>query len=74
MNDFEKLQKKTYDLKEKKNLLKLELNSIENKLNLCTKQLYSKCVEEGGHYLHRERDRQLYGEVTLFCINCGYIK
>ena len=36
--------------------------------------MYKKCVEEGGHYLHRERDYQLYGEVTLICVNCGYIK
>lgn len=74
MDDFETLKRKNHFLKEKKWSLKLELDSIEKQLNLCTKQLYIKCVEEGGHYLYRERDNQLYGEVTLTCTNCGYIK
>ena len=74
MDNFEKLQKKNNELFEKKMLLKSELESIENELHLCTKQLYNKCVEEGGHYLRRERDNQLYSEVTLTCVKCGYIK
>ena len=74
MDDFEKLQKKKFELEEKKRSLKLELKLIEEELCNCTNEMYKKCVEEGGHYLHRERDYQLYGEVTLTCINCGYIK
>tara|TARA_B110001452_G_C15179033_1_gene409566 strand:+ start:232 stop:456 length:225 start_codon:yes stop_codon:yes gene_type:complete len=74
MDDFETLKKNKCELEEKKRSLKLELDSIEYELNLCTKQLYSKCVEDGGHYLRRERDNQLYSEVTLTCVNCGYIK
>ena len=74
MDTFETLQKKNYYLKEKKWSLKLELDSIEKQLNLCTKKMYNKCVEEGGHYLCREYDYQLYREVTLTCTHCGYIK
>ena len=74
MDDFDKLQKKKFELEEKKRSLKLELKLIEEELCNCTNEMYKKCVEEGGHYLHRERDYQLYGEVTLTCINCGYIK
>tara|TARA_B110000114_G_C14843186_1_gene297529 strand:+ start:320 stop:544 length:225 start_codon:yes stop_codon:yes gene_type:complete len=74
MNYFEKLQKKTFELEEKKKSLKLELNLVEEELLHCTNILYSKCIEGGGHYLHRERDYQLYGEVTLICVNCGYVK
>lgn len=74
MDDFEKLQKKKFDLEEKKRSLKLELNLIEEELYNCTNEMYKKCVEGGGHYLCREYDYQLYGEVTLTCTNCGYIK
>ena len=74
MDNFETLQKKNHYLKEKKWSLKLELDTIEKQLHLCTKEMYKKCVEEGGHYLYRERDYQLNGEVTLTCTNCGYVK
>lgn len=74
MDDFEKLQKKKIELEEKKRLLKLELKLIEEELCICTNEMYKKCVEGGGHYLCREYDYQLYGEVTLTCTNCGYIK
>jgi len=74
MDDFDKLQKKKFELEEKKKSLKLELSLIEAELKNCTKELCKKCIEEGGHYLHRERDYQLYGEVTLTCVNCGYVK
>ena len=74
MSDFKNLLKKKIELQNSKKKLHLELDYIENELNLCNKQLYNKCVEEGGHYLRRERDNQLYGEVTLTCVSCGYIK
>jgi len=74
MDTFETLKKKHFYLKEKKKSLKLELDSIEEQLDLCANEMYKKCVKNGGHYLHREHDYQLYGEVTLICVNCGYIK
>ena len=74
MDDFDKLQKKKFELEEKKKSLKLELSLIEAELKNCTNEMYKKCIEEGGHYLYRERDYQLYGEVTLTCVNCGYVK
>tara|TARA_B100001250_G_C19449226_1_gene635232 strand:- start:324 stop:548 length:225 start_codon:yes stop_codon:yes gene_type:complete len=74
MDDFETLQRKKLELEEKKMNLEIELYSIEEELMLCTNKVYNKCVEGGGHYLHREYDYQLYGEVTLICVNCGYTK
>ena len=74
MDTFETLKKKHFYLKEKKWSLKLELDTIEKQLDLCTKEMYQKCIEDGGHYFCREYDYQLYGEVTLTCTNCGYTK
>ena len=74
MDSFETLKRKKHYLEEKKWSLTLELKSIENELECCKKKLYSECVENGGHYFMREYDYQLYGEVTLTCTNCGYVK
>ena len=85
-NEIESLYKKKFkdnskNIKKEIENLKFNLNIdlirnklIEEELCICTNEMYKKCVEEGGHYLHRERDYQLYGEVTLTCVNCGYIK
>ena len=74
MDTFEALQKKKLELQEKKKTLERELYSIKNELELCNIEIYNKCIESGGHYLQREYDYQLYGEVTLTCIKCGYTK
>ena len=74
MNNFEELKEKKFTLENKKKTLNLHLKLIEDELKDCTKYIYSKCIEEGGHYLCREYDYQLYGEVTLTCTNCGYTK
>ena len=74
MNNFEDLQKKIFTLEDKKKTLNLHLKLIEDELKDCKKNLYSKCIEDGGHYFCREYDYQLYGEVTLTCTNCGYVK
>jgi hypothetical protein len=74
MNNFEQLKKKKFILEDKKKTLNIHLKLIEDELKDCKKNLYSKCIEEGGHYFHRECDYQLYGEVTLTCTNCGLVK
>jgi len=74
MNNFEELKKKKFTLEDKRRILNLHLKLIEEEIETCTKNLYSKCIEDGGHYFCREYDYQLYGEVTLTCTNCGYIK
>ncbi len=74
MNNFEDLKKKIFTLEDKKRTLNLHLKLIEEEIETCTKNLYSKCIEDGGHYFCREYDYQLYGEVTLTCTNCGYVK
>lgn len=74
MNNFEDLKKKIFTLEDKKKTLNLHLKLIEEEIETCTKNLYSKCIEDGGHYFCREYDYQLYGEVTLTCTNCGYVK
>lgn len=74
MDIFETLQKKKLELEEKKKILERELYSIKNELTLCNSEIYNKCIESGGHYLQREYDYRLYGEVTLTCIKCGYTK
>ena len=73
-NSIDNMKKNIYKLQEEKKILKLKLNLIEEDLKLLTKELYTKCIEEGGHYFQREYDYQLYGEVTLTCVNCGYVK
>tara|TARA_B100001564_G_scaffold358648_1_gene377917 strand:- start:569 stop:793 length:225 start_codon:yes stop_codon:yes gene_type:complete len=74
MSDFDQLLEKKNELKNIKKKLCIELDSIQKELNLCTQELYGKCVESGGHYFQREYDYQLYGEVILTCTHCGYIK
>lgn len=73
-NTIDNMKKNIYKLEENKRILELKLELIEEDLKIFTEELYNKCVSEGGHYFHREYDYQLYGEVTLTCVNCGYIK
>ena len=42
MDDFDKLQKKKFELEEKKKSLKLELNLIEVELKNCNNEMYKK--------------------------------
>lgn len=74
MDTFETLQKKKIELQEKKQNLERELYLIKKELTSCNNEVYIKCIESGGHYFQREYDYQLYGEVTLICIKCGYTK
>ena len=74
MNNFENLKKKQHYLEQKRWSLKLELDTIEKELILCNNEIYKKCIDSGGHFYCREYDCQLYGEVTLTCVNCGYVK
>ena len=67
---FEKKQQLEY----KKNILILELDSIQKELSSCNNTIYNKCIENGGHHFHKQTDYQLYGETTLICKICKFIK